>query len=342
MVTSTRTSVRLHGRVSAKATRQHCRDLIGYRDDPTYKYLETFGFLERGWISEEPLRKVIAAKKSISGLSADAPYKQLFTLALMSVLVNSASNVKFGPEIYCSTSKSDSAVLEDVLTKVREMSAELSIVSGIVLPAFTMVLNGDSRECSKVIRAHSKRKFAAVICSPPYPTEHDYTRNSRLELALLEEVTNIESLRLIKRQMIRSHTKNIYKADDDAALVASIPEIQRIATRLDRKSARSGSGFVRYYPFVVREYFGGMYRHFQSVVPLLKEGANCAYVVGDQCSYLKEFIPTAELLSIVAAKAGLETVEIRRWRARKSTTGKRRIDEKILLLKLAGGKDVNA
>ena len=120
-----------------------------------------------------------------------------------------------------------------------------------------------------------------------YPTEHDYTRNSRLELALQAQATNIESLRLIKRQIIRSHTKNIYKADDDAALVASIPEIQRIATRLDRKSARSGSGFVKYHPFVVREYFGGMYRHFQSVVPLLKEGANCAYVVGDQCSYLE-------------------------------------------------------
>ena len=41
----------------------HCSDPIGYRDDPTYKYLEIFGFLERGWISEEPLRKVIAAKK---------------------------------------------------------------------------------------------------------------------------------------------------------------------------------------------------------------------------------------------------------------------------------------
>jgi hypothetical protein len=86
------------------------------------------------------------------------------------------------------------------------------------------------------------------------------------------------------------------------------------------------------YGTVVREYFGGMRRHFRSLRPLLKSGAKLAYVVGDQSSYLRVHIPTAELLSDIAAREGLKTNEIRKWRGRFSSTTKTELEEHVLIL----------
>ena len=133
--------------------------------------------------------------------------------------------------------------------------------------------------------------------------------------------------------MIRSHTKNIDRGDNDSRLVASIKEVEALATTLDKKVANLESGFARFYPTVIREYFGGMIRHFRSVKERMKQGAICTYVVGDQCSYAGVFIPTAKILSTIASQVGFQVVEIRRWRGRRSTTGTRSIDENLLILK---------
>jgi len=303
-----------------------------YRQDPTYLYLENAGFIGRGWISLEPARKTIAVKSSIRDLQTSSAYKNAFMLALMSELVNGASNIKFGPELYCSTKKDDADVLEGVIKRVKTMAEDLEAARS-ARRGYARVLLGDARECSRAIVPIERRKFSAVICSPPYPTEHDYTRNARLELALLEAVTSKASLRLIKRRMIRSHTKNIYKGDNDGKLVADILQVETIASELDRKVADLEHGFGRYYPTVIREYFGGMKRHFESVKRRLRKGAICAYVVGDQCSYQQVFVQTAVILSTVAEKVGFETVEIRRWRGRRSTTGQNQIDENVLILR---------
>ena len=104
--------------------------------------------------------------------------------------------------------------------------------------------------------------FSGVVCSPPYPTEHDYTRNSRLELALMEAVGHRESLRKIKKKMIRSHTKGMYVDASDAIHVADVDVVQNLARRIDKLGAKKTYGFARLTGQVVREYFGGMRRHF--------------------------------------------------------------------------------
>jgi DNA modification methylase len=55
----------------------------------------------------------------------------------------------------------------------------------------------------------------AVITSPPYPNEKDYTRTTRLESVLLGFISNKEELRELKRRLVRSNTRGIYKGDDD-------------------------------------------------------------------------------------------------------------------------------
>jgi hypothetical protein len=211
------------------------------------------------------------------------------------------------------------------------MAFDLRTVRKLSAIGQATVLRGDARKCASVL-PKSSGQFAAIICSPPYPTEHDYTRNARLELSFLEAVTDRETLRDIKRLMIRSHTKGIYKGDKDAALVKKHAAIQKLVTELDRVTATKTYGFARLYSTVVQEYFGGMKRHLGSVGKRLHLKAKCAYIVGDQGSYLGVHIPTAKILASIAESLNFRVTEIRKWRTRWASVSGREIDEHIVLL----------
>lgn len=303
-----------------------------YASDPTYRYLDSTGMLARGWISPEPLKKAISLKHSIRTLKTSAAYRRIFTLALLDTVLRTAANIKFGPELYCSKQKTDADVFGEFCKKIRTIASDLDLATQ-VKPGKSVVLEGDSRSFVGLRNQLGGPKFSLVICSPPYPAEHDYTRNSRLELAFLEEVKDRESLRVIKRRMVRSHTKGIYKEDDDSSLVTGHEALAGIVRKIDRAAASKTYGFARLYSKVTMEYFGGMKRHLASLRPFLRDGATLAYVVGDQSSYLQVPINTASILSALAVEAGYELVEVRHWRDRTSRSASKVIEENILILR---------
>jgi hypothetical protein len=302
--------------------------------DPTYQYLQTSGMLSRKWISRKPLRKTLGLKYCIAQLKTTPAYRNALMLALIAEVVDGASNVKFGPELYRGPVKRDARVFAGFESRIEAMAQDLRAVSQEQFGAAT-VIQGDSRCRDTFSQVCKRNSVAFVICSPPYPTEHDYTRNSRLELAFLEIVRDLDSLRSIKRAMIRSHTKGIYVGDHDDALVKDNELIDNLVSILEPRVQTKSYGFARLYPKVVREYFGGMERHFKSIRPFLAPGAQCAYVVGDQSSYLQVHIPTAKILSQIAEEVGFRTVEIKHWRSRWSTATSRKVHENILILEKA-------
>ena len=301
-----------------------------YEADFFCEYLTRGGFLKRRWLSVKPLRKVIAIRRAIQQIQTRASYKGALQLALIAETIRGSANIKFGPELYCGRSRRDASVFAGFRARVEKMAADLALVK-LVARGTANVILGDARQCARLIPRG--KRFSAIISSPPYPAEHDYTRNARLELALLGAVTDRESLRKIKMTMIRSHTKGIYKGDCDAALVKGHSKIERIARILEQKAEGKTHGFARLYSTVLREYFGGMKSHFRSVRSLVKPRALCAYVVGDQSSYLQVHIPTAEILSSLASEVGFDTIEIRHWRSRWSTATSRLVPENILILR---------
>lgn len=303
-----------------------------YLDDPTYRYLDKAGFLERGWISGKPLRKALALKIAINNLRATPRYKNALMLALVSEITASASNVKFGPELYCGPRKENHDVLDGFLERIETMASDLAAVSDIARSS-VKVVQGDSRNCGGLTEVSKHAPYAAVISSPPYPAEHDYTRNSRLELAFLDQVPDLAALRVIKKTMIRSHSKGIYVTDSDGDEVADNPRVMAVVQQIQEKADDKTYGFARYYPVVAREYFGGIKKHLASVAPLLKEDGFCAYVVGDQSSYLGVHIPTAEMISDLAHEVGFKTAKIDHWRNRWSTTNSKNVEEHILVLR---------
>lgn len=302
--------------------------------DKTYCYIDSAGMLERGWINPGPLARTIAIKLSIQSLEIPSSYKRALFLALIAEVVRGASNVKFGPQLYCGPSRERRNVMKGFLHRVSRMADDLTIARRGEKAA-TSVLLGDSRGCALLARKYNLGKFGAVITSPPYPNEHDYTRNSRLELAFLNHLDNVESVRTIKQAMIRSHTKGIYKADTDARLISGHPEIEWLANKIDRRARGKTDGFARLYSRVLREYFGGMKRHLADLHKILSPNAMLAYVIGDQASYFQVHIPTAKILASLARDVGYEFMGIRRWRGRTATATSTTISENILYLRRA-------
>ena len=106
--------------------------------------------IERGWISPEPLRKALAIKSSIAILHTTSAYKDALMLALIAELIKGASNIKFGPELYCGPAKLDSDVFSGFAKRVQIMAKDLITVAPFAL-ASAKIFQGDARDCSKLL-----------------------------------------------------------------------------------------------------------------------------------------------------------------------------------------------
>lgn len=281
-------------------------------------------------ISPLPLHKTLVLLDCIEE-NANPRYRDHELLALAKVLVHSVSNLHFGPEVGIGSLKKDTPVVSPWVAAVQVIAEDLrTFQSSKKAPARIYV--ADSRQISEVVRSNS---IDAVITSPPYPNEKDYTRTTRLESVLLGFIRNRTDLRALKRGLVRSNTRSVYKDDSDDQWVAANKEIQRIAETIEKRriALRKTSGFERLYHRVTKLYFGGMARHLATLRGILRPGARLAYVVGDQASYLRVMIRTGELLAETAASLGYEPLGIDLFRTRLATATREQLREEVVLLR---------
>ena len=284
-------------------------------------------------ISPLPLHKTLILLEQIK-LNAKPTHFRHLQLALAKALVTSISNLRFGPEVGVGKAKTDAPVLEAWLQEVVNMSDDLSALQDLIaVPG--IVHHADARQILSVLEPNS---VDAVITSPPYPNEKDYTRTTRLESVLLGFIQNKQDLRLLKEGLIRSNTRNVFKADHDDVWVSKHLEIQQISDAIEKRRIALGktSGFERLYHRAVKLYFGGMAKHLADLRVVLRPGAQLAYVVGDQKSYLQVMIRTGELLGDIAQGLGYELVGIDLFRTRLSTATKEQMREEVVLLRWPG------
>jgi hypothetical protein len=151
-------------------------------------------------------------------------------------------------------------------------------------------------------------------------------------------IRNRADLRALKHQLMRSNTRNVYKADDDDRFVASHRGIQKLAAMIEAKRVEMGktSGFERLYARVTKLYFGGLAQHLAELRRVLRPGARLAYVVGDQASYLRVLIRTGQILTEIAQTLGYEAVRTDLFRSRLATATKDHLREEVILLRWPG------
>jgi DNA modification methylase len=319
----------------------------GYADDPVLIFedqtqgslfslhKESYDLLLTNSISPIPLHKTLALLSSIYSNRDDRFYDHE-RLALAKAIVSPISNLQFGPEVGVGPQKGDAPVVSAWLDNIRCMAWDLEVVAKTRQGSGT-IIGADSRNIATLLAPCS---INAVITSPPYPNEKDYTRTTRLESVLLGFIKSKPDLQALKRGMVKSNTRGVYKTDTDDSWVEEHPEVQRIAAQIEARRVDLGktSGFERLYSRVTKLYFGGMARHLADLRSVLKPGAQLAYVVGDQASYLRVMIRTGELLADIAKSLGYEVIGIDLFRTRLATATKEQLREEVVLLKWNGAK----
>ncbi len=291
---------------------------------------QTAKLLITGSISPLPLHKTFVLLDCIE-THRDQPYYRHARLALATALVGSISNLRFGPEVGVDKVKPDASVLTPWLAEINKMADDLRLVAGGAYPPVAVHL-ADARQISQTLEPGS---VDAVITSPPYPNEKDYTRTTRLESVLLGFIGDGAELKTFKRRLVRSNTRGVYKEDDDDRWIERHAGIQQIAQAIEQRRIELGktSGFERLYGKVTRLYFGGMAHHLAELRDILRPGARLAYVVGDQASYLRVMIRTGQILAEIAQDLGYELVRTDLFRTRFATATKEQLREEVVVLR---------
>jgi DNA modification methylase len=284
-------------------------------------------------ISPIPLHKVLVLLECIKE-KIDSRFYNHLLLALANVLIFNISNLKFGPEVGVGKKKLDVPVVRPFLNQVKTIADDIMTIPNGKYTE-TRVYLGDSRKIGSILKPNS---IDAVITSPPYPNEKDYTRITRLESVLLGFINNKTALRNSKKNLIRSNTRGVYKEDDDCKWVERHEKILEISNEIEKRRIEMDktSGFERLYSKVTKLYFGGMLRHLSELRSILKPGAKLAYVVGDQASYLRVLIKTGEFLAEISRSLGYEFIRSDLFRTRFSTATGNHIKEEVVVLQWPG------
>jgi hypothetical protein len=296
---------------------------------------EAYDLLLTNSISPIPLHKTLVLLEALAE-NYDDHFSNHERLALATALVNGISNLQFGPEVGVGPAKSDAPVVSLWLDGIRAMAQDLENLPKRTT-AEAVVYQADAREGASMLPANS---VDAIITSPPYPNEKDYTRTTRLESVLLGFIRSKNDLRDLKKRLVRSNTRGVYKADTDDLLVSGHPQIESIAAAIEKRrmELNKDSGFERLYARVTKLYFGGMSRHLAGLRRVLRPGARLAYVVGDQASYLRVMIRTGQLLAGIAESLGYEVVGMDLFRTRLATATKEQLREEVVVLRWPGRK----
>lgn len=284
------------------------------------------GLLGKGYVSPRPLQKLLVIQKHVFGL-LPGNIADFFKLALGSVAIP-ASNVGFGPEIYRKKAKEDEDVWALFSDQVEMMLSDLAEVQRQPYGP-SEVYHHDSRDLAPL----RGLKIDAVITSPPYPNEKNYSRITRIENLITNCIQNDADLKRLKKGLLRSNSQNMYKGDEDDRFVEKFASVQKVADEIEQRRVSMGktSGWEKLYAKVTRHYFGGMYRHLQALQPAMKPGGRCAYVVGDQMSFLMVHIKTGEILAELADDIGYRVLKSDLWRERWATASKTPIREEVVV-----------
>lgn len=294
---------------------------------------ESSKLLLKNSISPLPLHKTLVLREVLDA-HRDPALADHERLALARILPTKVGNLRFGPEVGVGVIKQDAPVIAPWLARVRSMSDDLYQLKYLE-GASASASDGDARSIEHRLEPNS---IDAVITSPPYPNEKDYSRTVRLESVLLGYLRNRSDLQKMKRNLVRSNTRSVYRIDDDDIWVSDHLEVNRIATDIENRRISLGkkSGFERMYHRVTKLYFGGMTRHLMSLTRVLKPGALLAYVVGDQASYLRVMIRTGQILADIAERIGYEVESIDLFRTRQATATREQLREEVLVLRWPG------
>jgi adenine-specific DNA methylase len=151
----------------------------------------------------------------------------------------------------------------------------------------------------------TKRKFDAVITSPPYPNRHDYTRIYSLEM-MFDFIADNDQLKKIRYKTIRSHVEA--RKRYEAAGYKKPEALESLLSQVKRNGTNNPQVIS-----MLEGYFEDMYLSLSEIRRCLKDGGVVAMVISN-VRFAGVNIAVDELLSEVGTQVGLTPTGI--WAVR--------------------------
>lgn len=264
------------------------------------------------WWHDHALKDLLIIRQSIDDLNAPDERKELFHLALLSILVE-ASNATYN---HVSLSFMDDPPervypLHLFHRKLVDMFDDLEEVAEKVdEPGSVTVINGDSTQLSDYI---SQGTANTVITSPPYPNRYSYVRETRPHMFFYDMVDDAGEVGEMALQSVGGTWGRATSQLEDT----EIPPINDVvADVVGEVAPEFAEEDVKMRNYVVK-YFNMMEEHLQEVERVLDSPGQVAYTVGN--SKLKGVVvPTDEMLARMCRSHGYDQITIARARERNS------------------------
>lgn len=280
------------------------------------------------WNFDKNVGEAIQKLKINIDMISDNIYKELFTVALSSILLDVSNLYRNGK---CLSYKKDwknnriteNEVFEKFDNKIEEIKddvCDFKCQSGITNKEF--LYNEDSRVgISKHIEDNS---IDLVITSPPYLNSRDYTDTYMLELKTLGYTENTREIQQLREKTFRSHVQIKWK--DDSTIDNDLLEstIEKLKNKSHKKESWNDSIID-----MVRLYFVDIDKLFCAIYAKMKDKGRVYFNVSNS-AYFDTLIDTLEICSSIAENIGFKIVEIRDARYLKTSPQQRQTVKQLL------------
>lgn len=289
------------------------------------------GFLENmpkkelnQWLSPS-LQKEVHLLKNIIEDIAEKKIKNLLLLALSKSCLD-ASYVSFCPGTTFYPFREKEEFWNLFTKKVIQIYNDLKKVQSHDHYGKSTLINDTCLNASKYIKANT---INFIVTSPPYPNDLEYTRQTRLEMYLLDFVKSMSEVQQIKKMMVKGSTKLIFKESNSETFALKFNTVKIVSDKIFEQTKDKNWGFD--YPRMVREYFGDMYLCLKEFYPLMKKNAHFLLVVGDQ-TVKSVYIPVCDILIEMGQEIGYKNCRKELFRMRRSTGHNVLLPEEIVIL----------
>lgn len=279
------------------------------------------------WIDGDTAQQLCGVSMAIENAGCSSQLKRALRVVLASVILP-LSYMSLRPNICYRKTSRDGRDPFDAFHAAGVRFSQCLADSNLPERARARIIGGDARS------SRYPRRADLVFTSPPYPNDMEYVHQTRLELALCAYLLGRESQSALKRKMISSSVKLVYKDNEyQHREGVGVESVRCLVEDLEVVQPKNwGWNASR----MSAHYFGGMRLVLRNLLRVCKPGALLGFVVGDSW-FNGVKIQTDRLLADVAVAEGYEKLGISVFRTRTSTKHAGEMVESVLVLRAPAG-----
>ena len=267
-------------------------------------------FGQRAYFEIGRLREIVALRRVLAEVDApDVAMRQLALVILGSIVVESSELIRAGDLRYRKTkSEIRRRTLSPIALFATRCEQVLKDIDDLDDPPHVPVR---LRSHSALDPVSTTDSYDLILTSPPYLNGTNYFRNTKLELWATGLMQSEHELRPFRDQAVTAGINDVVR---NGRSVREIGCIEEILERLRQSSYDSRI------PELVRRYFSDASIWIENIRNALCPGGHVLIDIGNS-SFAGNLVPTERILTEIAATMGLELLEERMIRARRSKDG---------------------